>query len=46
MLILAIKKQKTELIKILLYNRADPNYIIKDSGNTALHESLKLCKAK
>lgn len=37
MLILAIKKQKPELVKILLRHNADPNYIINDSGNTALH---------
>lgn len=46
MLIMGIKKQKQELVRILLNNGADPNYIITDTGNTALHEALKLCKTK
>ena len=46
MLILAIKKQKPELVRILLNHKAEPNYVIADSGNTPLHEALKMCKNK
>lgn len=46
MLISAISKTKVELVKLLLEKGADPNWQVPDTGNTALHDAVKLFKSK
>lgn len=46
LLIAAIRKSKVELIKLLLEFKADPNWQVPDTGNTALHDAVKSFKSK
>lgn len=46
LLIAAIRKSKVDIIKLLLEFKADPNWQVPDTGNTALHDAVKLMKSK
>ena len=46
LLIAAIRKSKIELVKLLLEFKADPNWQVPDTGNTALHDAVKQLKNK